>query len=390
MGWFAAAAILGFGAFFWIRHRNDLHFGLWDDVHGERLQRIWPGQHWRWILVGSLLAVTVLLWALLTADVWWSLRQVVDRLGSGYIARFLLGFVLGVGAGYVLEQRHADLQAARETQRKKRRSRAKGWGVADWSAALSGATALVLLAVFAPALDSWLPRITSLKTAVIEFQVRGEATHQIAVADNLETSSSVFVLRRLSEYASRIHDDIDYLELVEVPTLKSNQTAQLDGRLSNTYSRLSDAKKVVNVFDNLISPGAKCLYDLAIEDGVSIERLRTGFRSTADLLEQIIFSYKYDTPDGQENKRRRFWSGLLQYIDKMADLNMKDHQHCVGLKVRYVSQKIPDEIAYPRIVDYPSVPYLYVAAAAFMHFLQDDDIALRILKEKAGYNNFRL
>jgi hypothetical protein len=114
-------------------------------------------------------------------------RRGLDRLGSGHVARTLLGLVLGVGAAFVVHQRRLDLREAWAGK-----SHLKPWGTGDWTATLTAAAVVALLAVFSPNIDNWLRRVTSVKTTLVEFQISSQSLHQVAVAENLEQTMSAF------------------------------------------------------------------------------------------------------------------------------------------------------------------------------------------------------
>lgn len=362
MTWFVAAAIIGFGLFHLWRKNYQI-----PGPAGYSIPLI--------VLLGFLIVVAPIAWAISSAD-YWNLPIIIDRLGSAEITRFLLGLVLGIGAAFILHQRESDLAAARIGN-----SYATPWGVADWSAALSAAVTITLLAVFSPNIDNWLARISSFKAAIIEFQVRGETIHKVSVADNLETSSSYSVLNILKDY----HDvaitlDRDYLEQVEkkIPSLTKDARTNLDDRINQTNALLF-------IFRDLIAPIAECI-DKLIDNGLGIEHIRQSVRPSAERLHKVALSL-HDDPQLRET----FWKNLIdlpesanQFIitipnrtDSFSDLDTLTR--CADVK-KYGGNP-GDKKRYPSIHDHMEVPYLYVASALLMHFVQDDDIALELLNK---------
>lgn len=331
MGWFAAAAMIGFVLFQgW--NRNSLLL----------------------LVIPAGLAIGIVTWALIPAH-GQHLGYIIDRLGSGSVARILLGLVLGFGGGFVIQRRLVVAFTA-----------------SDWSAALLLALGITILAITAPYLDDWLPRITSIKSSVLELQVRAQTAHNIAVADNMETSSSAAVFKTFSSYPRVINDDIEYMTTIEQNELEyrlksdsTNPALQIDHQ--KLMQRIKKSEELQEIFSKLIGPISNCLWDVQ-RGQYSIERLRQKVTPLADLLEQIVLIKPND-----DERHHQFWSQLAQLPDWAMKIGLGKTDHCKEAKAASPSP--------PRIADYEDVPYLYVASMLFTHFLRDDGIALGILEK---------
>jgi hypothetical protein len=125
----------------------------------------------------------------------------------------------------------------------------------------------------------------------------------------------------------------------------------------------------------LIAPTAKCV--VGLNDGqLSLETIRQKFRPIGDLLEQITLGYQDD-----ESMRNEFWSHFVKIPIELQRLNVTTKDFgCTSILEEY-QYGIGDTQKFPMMYDYRHLPYLYVASALLMHFLQDDDVALQILRK---------
>ena len=374
MGWFAVAVIIGFGFYFIARNKLLL-----------------------WVLAAILVLLVVLAWAVVGADCSWAwndkghwsfkpvaceqgINQILDRVGGGRVARVILGIALGSGAGFLLHQRTLDLESARIGN-----TYANPLGLADLSAALSVAAAVALLALCSPYVDDWLRRVTGLKTAVVEFQLHSQTTHEQLVADNLQNSSRDFALSVLRSdgdrggYPRRIQEDVDYLQLLETQT---------EDERSNANAIIGHITAIKPLFVSLLSPMADCLQDLHDEDHYRLDRLREEIHDFSDFFAQAMLAH------GTENSGA--WDAILRFADHVVNLHARD-EHCKKLNLAKEAWK-----QFPPVVQVPEVerakeqvPYLHVAAALLSHFVQDEDDAINILESlnknvRRDYNYFRL
>src|SRR6202022_552084 len=124
--------------------------------------------------------------------------------------------------------------------------------------------AIILLALAAPYLDNWLSRVSSVKTSVVELQLTSSAGHAIAVAEAGEALTNLQSLERLANYDKRIRDDIDYINVIEIPDLEwqmsryRGHAKELEKQIADLRDTAGEASKLVVVFEGLISPIAGC------------------------------------------------------------------------------------------------------------------------------------
>jgi hypothetical protein len=244
VGWFVLTSICGF-----------LAYRCWQTLSGW-FERAYPNSREPARFLFAAVEFGIVL-AALALWVMWSKRaatfdEIVDALGQGTVARFMLGLVLGVGAAFVTEDRlrarayhdgavgsaaqpttapaasPAADQAApttasaggADTGASERVGRdAKGRDAKERSSSglgthfvLSVALGITLLALAAPHIDRWLGNLTTLKSPLIEFQLTAATTHKISVAENAERLFNNQSLELLKEYQYEIQQDTEFLE----------------------------------------------------------------------------------------------------------------------------------------------------------------------------------
>lgn len=318
--------------------------------------------------------------------------------GGGWIARILLGIALGFGAGWVVEQRQNDLKSARLGG-----SNAAPWGLADWGAAMSAAAAVALLAVFAPVIDDWLPRITGLKTAVVEFQVQRQTDHHVAVADATDITGPPFALISLQGFPKRLHQEIQYLKLIERPEVvdRLEQTTkqfsvfppdadELIKKLQKIDRRWGRLEYLYNMFSELLVPVSHCFQE-AIENKLSLQSVQNTIRPSVDRFEQLVLRNNRLNDDAEDYDT---WEKLVRAAKEIDQRNMADIPAChniaesaTAIFIRLDEQIAPGEIysstIEPNLLDDVYSSYAYLIVALFLNFEQDDDVALAILNEEA-------
>jgi hypothetical protein len=375
MGWFAVAAIFGFLLFWGWRGVVRICERAEANLVGESIRDALPA------LAVVLLILGLVAWALLSTDAG-SFSGIVDAIGRGTVARFLLGGAIGFGLGYAIEQRVANAPAASKPRRKSRASKSSD-ASGGARVLLTVGFAAVFLALVAPHVDNWLTHISTLKSPVIELQLGSVAAHKVAVAENSADYQDKQSLSALSGYGNDVDWDIWYLE-------NSKSSRQL----------IESARELLPAFKLLISPIAACMQS-AMDNGLSIDSARRLIRPMADNLTQLVFSE--NNPNTSE-QHEAFWI-QLQALPEHVKYFIKGDQakSCLEASMNYNKcLQQPESVTdfpcgpmakkyhnsnsmYPKIGEYTNLPYLYVAASYLFSFMTDDDAALRVLR-KAEHN----
>lgn len=400
VGWFAILFVSGF-----------LLFWGW---------RRWPrwGDNTHTLIIGFAVAILIgiLVWCTWYISVY-SISVFADRVGQGYVARIILGFVLGIATAYVVEQRSIVRKAQLDAQTRFRlraslppRERSARADAPDSSIIEAvGGTSLTLLmwiavvvlsfAISAPHLDSWLRHTTSLKLPFGELQIASTSTHAVLQADRLDLLADVRSLELLSRYNVRIRDDVDYLKLVEIEDLRDSQKEfpnysleyqDYQSKIEKTQELVDAINALLPVFDGLISSIASCVRD-ASSNGLGIDSIRLKVRPMADALDRVLFLEQTNgTDDSYAAAHNKLWeelTGLPSKIDGF--LNDEERKQCSNsVKIYKLNSRSPVTAAYPSLKGYRDVSYLYVAAMLFSTFVRDDDVALKIIeriKDRPGF-----
>ncbi|HLH98828.1 MAG TPA: hypothetical protein VKW08_27265 [Xanthobacteraceae bacterium] len=394
MGWFVIAVIIGF-------------FGYWVwQAASVRVATRWPCE-----LRTSQLATAFCSFVLVLVGIasWASFSvhphtfgEMTDAIGQGIVARFILGLLLGAGAAFLAQERiRAAAERRENAARRPPAIAAQGALTAEQtgaaggdmpadppavrdeqpaagigtSLALSTALGITFLALAAPHLDRWLSHLTSLKSPVIELQVATATNHRISLEDSAEAFDDEGSLTYLAIYSQRISQDIEYLEKYDTTNPKRS-------------TMLPSMKALAPAFGTVISPVAACVQK-AINHGLSLESARTMIRPTAELLEQILFNKDIEKNGELSATHDRLWQGVIDLPRKIAPY--VHDRTCESVpSVYYVDGIVPNAVSYfPRIQDYRTLPYLYVAAAYFLSFMGDDDKARKLLREADSELDFK-
>ncbi len=381
MGWFAIAAVSGF-----------LAFHAWRVIPPRPLWRVFA-----WlltlILVGAALAgwfyVLMLRYrgvmsfypdvrahtdpqAALLAKIDW----ILDALSGGEVARALLGLALGFGTGYALAQ-PADAASQWPLRQASQTRVPLLQGPGKHIVLLLGAGTLAL-AIVAPYVDYWMRAATQVKSPWFELELKSARSHRVAVAQGKESLFDADALGDLSSYDEKLQDDIKYLTFIEIPQLTG-------GERDKKQRILTALTELQSPFQDLISQVARCA-DTAMKEGLSIGSLREELKPAADLMERIVLHR--DDPDGAATEERA-WEAQADWNDH--DAFWRDIEDVpLDVNVMRVDKRqncppISFTGSLPRIRAYRNVPYLYTAAAYFLSFLKDDDLALKVLKDGADH-----
>jgi hypothetical protein len=371
MGWFAIAAILGF-LLFWAWPLVLPHPAVDDGAQSPRGVR--PEA---WLAVGAALALLVglILW-ICFVERSSNLKDALAAIGHGVVARLLLGAVLGFGLGYALSR-----------------------GLSTRADVIWLALAVTILAIISPNLDSWLYRISSFKSKVfelnlagVELQLTGNMIHKVKIAESTEATAGVFTLSQLADYDKRIGQDIEYVEQIEMAELVARGTKDFAtfSEIKTKKKYLTSAKELRYVFHELISRLAECFQN-ATDNGLSVQRIREVMVPPTQILQQIIAN----PGDGELGSRERhdaFWKAILATPEQIDRMRVSPKQKkCTEIAAKYKSRHpdLSNETAYPSIAAYADLPYLYVAAAKLMRFVNDTDIALQILENASAKVNWK-
>jgi len=400
MGWFAILFVAGF-----------LLFWGW---------RGWPtwNERPRYAVVN---AGIVLFFALVAIACWYawthSLAFLLDRIGQAYGARVLLGLGLGIATAYVVEQRAivraAQLAALARGAHVRHPApvapqvageQANGDGILGMS--LNGLLGIGLVVVFfaiaAPHLDGWLRRMTSLKLPFGELQVASVSTHAVIKSDSIDLLADATSLAVLSNYDERIQQDLEYLREFELPDLVETKSRNLANKnatqktIDEKQETLKAGNELLPVFSGLISPIAKCIGE-AIDNGLAIDDVREKVRPMARALEHILYAEDKKDLDVEDKKildaeyaksHQIFWDKLKGLPKEVGQfLEGKRRKECLDLSMGYETGSTKNFL--PEIRNYKKMPYLYVAAILFTSFVRDDEVALKIVREKRRQEMFK-
>ena len=248
------------------------------------------------------------------------------------------------------------------------------------SALISVGFGFLILGLAAPYIDNWLSHLTSLKSPLIELQLGSATSHKVSVGESFSALSSTTSLTVLKNYAERIEQDIDFVERFE----KSETEPE----------KMQTARELLPAFKYLISPIAGCMQS-AIRNGMSAAVARQMIVPVADNASRLIFAQNNYQAAQQH---REFWRLLeslpervrpfLKAEEEKACLSAADNYRdclkditkypvCVPAALKFIRA---DDI-YPHFGDFGQVPYLHVAAALLFAFVNDEDVAYRILQD---------
>jgi hypothetical protein len=337
MGWFALVLVAGFLiSVSPLKDKIDTH------LQGIALSAL------------ALLALLVLMAETPLYNVRW-MGRTVDFLTSATMARIVAGGALG----YLTPRLFA--------------APAPSWHLIGAAAALFG------FACISPHVDIWMRKLSSFKSSVIEFQLASTATANkaIAVAQNIESHASDLVFKTLKTYDEAIQNDIDFIELVELPKLTKKANAE---RRASLERAVSAAKAVKPVFEGLIKELSDCI-DGQIEAGMNIDRVRSIVQPISIRLQQIVLNDANNdlTDDDQHVK---FWNAVVGVPSALHDARLLARPGCSTAGTGYIQKHNDrkDAKAYPRITNSRDFAYLYVPASLLMFLNGETGTALAILE----------
>jgi hypothetical protein len=422
MGWFIIAAILGF-----------LSFWAWRSA--PKTEPIRPSEHiisFVETYLSKSLPITIAyiaagsfgLWLVLfLLDKSYIFNRITDSLGQGTAARLLLGFALGFGLAFVQERRFdsdkVDDTKARVEKRTgepavattpastpevtppsqppgvdtKSNSEATEESTpanaiidAGKNTVLAIALAIVFIALAAPHLDNWLSHLTSVKLPFAELQVTSVGTHRGIMADQITFYSDIRSIQYLSEYRTKLHNDLSYIESFELPE-KQQDIFVDEEALSELKNSITKMHALSFSFDNLVSPIATCVKS-AIDNGMSRDMIRQMLLPLGHALDQIILMEKSLQVSELRSKHQEFWGQLMRIpVDIQPFLKQPQRDECLLLPVAYSYATtgvdyLPADLridAFPKIQNYDDISYLYAAALLLTSFLKEEQISLKIL-----------
>src|ERR1700722_15848350 len=276
MGWFVLACLIGF-ALFWFCYEHRGFLGL--------LAR------YSWIPL-IVLIVVAMIGGIFGIGAAWA-GHAIERMGSGDVARILLGLALGFGLGFAL-MRHVDAAAQHAAAPAVVAGGAPPAPPSEGGigAFLSVVIVIVLLALVAPHVDRWLSHLTALKTSVIEIQLANIATGTKAVKpDSRAHFVDVEALGNMAAFADELDDQIEFIELFELPDVAYRLTrtpcdVDLAGRQARLTSQKQQLTELRHVFRDVVSPLSQCL-DAAIDAGYGMASARVTLRPLAEQLIEL-------------------------------------------------------------------------------------------------------
>lgn len=356
MGWFVLACILGFSAYWW----------------GDRLWWRWPIPVW---IVGGII-LGFLCWLFLVGKPSTLARFVAD-VGDGSVARFCLGFLLGVCSANAVWHGSA----------------------VNWALTLPALGVVLLLGLTAPHLDRWFRQLSGLKAPVIEIQLAttASARHQVAVTEISQAIANQQALKGLGKYDLRIRQDIEFMRLFEIPDLQDQMVKgpghirEIQEKIDVRRKRLADAQELLVVFEGLLSPIAQCVDD-AIGKGLNVGSVRVHVRPIADLLQVILFNEsKAELATEISAAHEEFWTRVMHLPEDenirlfllglrpsraTPSVAKEDKKECLQYPKDYPEK----HNFFPRVQDFHDMPYLYAGAAYLFSFMGDNDAAASLLR----------
>lgn len=341
MGSFAIACVLGFLLY--------------------QSRRVLPGTA-RGTAIGILLAATIgiIVLAWVAAKLLFS-----DYSPDGIVARFIFGGGLGYGLGHVI----AENQRAPSLLGRRR------------GLYLATGLTLILLAIVAPHLDTWLSRLNGFKTSIVEVQLTNISTaHKSILPDSRESFLDDSALQILKNYETNIAEDIAFIELFVIPDLESqkedapaNDKAQLSEKVAEYKVRLGLLTNIRKAFDETLAPLAGCLQD-AIKGGLPLASARGMVRPITDEIQQIFILEQSRSKDTEKITSAR--QQLASSLSGLPVENYLSQDRCLG-DLRKFTEAIPP---YSQ-KEYANLPQLYVATALLLLFVNSDEVALKMLEE---------
>jgi hypothetical protein len=341
-------------------------------VIGAILHLFWPekdcprtqgqrARRWLLWLVAGLVAHT--------AWTEWTLSPtlLLEAIGRGDAGRFVLGLALGFGTARALEKEFFS-------------------GVNFLWLSLTA----LLIAISAPHMDKWLSKLASFKTSAFEVQLAATANinPKVAVAEGQEAFASSGVFDLLGGYHERIHDDVEFIQAVEIPT---HQKLVERGGIVQSYASptalVEKTRKLHYFYRELVAPLAKCYSDAT----PSIEQLRVVLRPIAFDIQEIVYRHADLTIDWHE-RNIKFWRRFSEAAYKVDEFRTKwdikcgDKADAYYRKHRFIHESDPLP-GFPRFAEFAELPYLYNVAAALMAILNESEAGLGILehaKSKVG------
>jgi hypothetical protein len=339
VGWFAIACVSGFFGY-WAR----LWLTTW--LAAQHQITIEAAEIRSAVIAFATVFICLFLWTVLFQNAR-TLGEIPAGLYNGYVARFLLGLVLGAGAAFVIAQRSGPVAPAGAIQS----------GILPVHFILSMGIGILAIALVAPYVDDWFQRLTGIKSPFIELQLgAGATTHRVSVAEGENIFFSFQTLKFLQNYDDRIQSDIDYFASY--------------GQGPKNTTIIDSAKALLPAFKDVIRPVATCVQTAITEGWLSTDSARQIILPAAELLEQIIFAEEVLDQRGEQSKHDQFWQLVMTLPDKIQS------------RVRIPECTTPRDIKnFPTFQKYQNLPYLHAAAALLISFTGDGDKALQVLQK---------
>jgi hypothetical protein len=343
--------------------------------------------------------------------------RLAEGMDQGTLARYLLGFILGLGAAYAIDREPRFSSTAKEpgavpmavltpagllpfapsisvaaAQHDDTPDPVSGASKASW---ITLGFAVTLLALFAPHIDRWLQHLTSLKTSVVEFQLANISTATKTIQpDARDYYVDKVMLKYLTSYSDWAAQDIAFLTCFALPNMERElknkpRSSDLVKKIGQFKAQQPKLAAIHVILEKVVSPLADCATG-AINNGRDIESVRQDLRPASDRLTQMIILEQSEkrikaargdadaTSLKLERKRNRLWD-LLGNISGSFDAYLDS-----GQAVKCSSIKANQAAIIPlRISDYETLPHLYGARAALLWFGKNDALALKVLQGAA-------
>ncbi|KGT77575.1 hypothetical protein MA20_23705 [Bradyrhizobium japonicum] len=318
------------------------------------------------------------------------------RLQAGWIenqtfTRVILGLVLGMGADHFWsggttfgDQASGQTPPAASDQKEPPAGDQKP----SSAVALLLAASIVMLAIVAPHLDDWLPRLSGFKTSLIEVQLTNLSSTSKAVKPaQREGFVRDVALASLAGFDETIGLDIQFIRDFQLRDIgerrNKRDSADLAKEEERLKAQLEQLQKLEIFFQNFVTPAARC-FKAAMDNGLSVEGARYHLRGLADKLTQFVLL------EQEENRRR----GAVE--DRQS--RIEDLRKEVVALLREAASAVkgftdPTEnkqcqLALPTVLAppppstaYDLLPHVHVARALLLAFVNHDNFALQVLND---------
>jgi hypothetical protein len=416
MGGFVVASIIGF----WMRR---LYVKHWAVLRKRRAMT--RTQTVVFISLGGGIVVASIAWALFFDRGRVATEKLMDTINGGSSTRVLLGLLLGAVIAYAIDRRvvapsadrlvgtpRAATAAASDENRESEKTPDKDPAGTVDKTLIASVAAIVLLALSAPHLDDWFTRLSGLKTSVIEFQLTTISTSEQAIKpDRREAFADQTVLQLLREYDKQIDLDISYMgfQLRDFENQEKDLRDKGADRFPFELREIGDAKKkleqqkkqltdLYTLFHNVVSPATDCFWD-AIDNGLNVESVRRRLGDVTDMVTRLVLlegreralqENERKAADGDEREKAAGQSSA-------ASRDLLDHRRAIRAiaeapkatldflpddqRAKCEAIKLDEAASIPPYWDYKDLPHLHVARAALLWFVNDDNLAIRVLQD---------